>query len=198
MEAAGSGSCRWKAAGDRRLPLWAALWRAGIVLSQDFCRALHFRQEGGFMNKSCCVPAVPADKAVNAVPASGACSRLCEIQWGYCHKCHGIMCEGLSSQGVLCLQQVHGGAGGQLSFADSFRETHSVPSFLNISLNVLSWHHFPIWELGGLSACCCLVAVKGLSPTVKCHQLADGQGSHKCLQYVLLTEPAPMCQSRAG
>lgn len=136
--------------------------------------------------------AVPADKAHNAVPASGACSRPCEIQWGYCQKCHGIMCEWLSPQ------RVHGGAGGQLGCADLLRETRSVSPFLNVSLNVLSWHHFPIWELGGLPARCCLVAVKGLSPTVTCHQLADGHGSHKCLQYVLLTEATPMCQSRAG
>lgn len=136
-----------------------------------------------------------ADKAHNAVPASGACSRPCEIQWGYCQKCHGIVCEWLSPQHVLRLQQLHGGAGGQLGCADLLRETCSVSPFLNVSLNVLSWHHFLIWELG---ACCCLVAVKGLSPTVKCHQLADGPGSHKCLQYVLLTEATPMCQSRAG
>lgn len=45
------------------------------MLSQGFCRALHLRQEGGFRNKSCCVPAVPADKAAIAVPASGACSK---------------------------------------------------------------------------------------------------------------------------
>lgn len=108
------------------------------------------------------------------------------------------MCEGLSPQHVLCLQQLHGDAGRQLSCADSLRETHFVSSFLNVSLNVLSWHRFPIWELGGLPACCCFVAVKGLSLTVKCQQLADGHGSHKCLQYVLLTEPSPMCQITAS
>lgn len=112
--------------------------------------------------------AVPADEAVvNAVPASGACSRLCEIHSGYCRKCCGIMCKGLSPQHVLCLQQLHGDAGRQLSCADSLRETHFVSSFLNVSLNVLSWHHFPIWELGGLPACGCFVAAEGLSPTVK-------------------------------
>lgn len=177
--AAGSGYCSWKPAGQKA-PSWAPkssaeLWTSG--------------QEQGFMNKSRCVPAVPADKAMNAVPASGACSRLCEIQWGCCHKCHGIMCEGLSPQHVLCLQQLHGDAWGQLSCADSVRETHFGSSFLNVQ----SWRHFLMWELGSLPACCCLVAVKALSSTVKCHQLADGHGSNKCLQYVLLTEPTPMC-----
>lgn len=70
-------------------------------------------------------------------------------------KWHGIMCEWLSPQHGLCLQQLQAAAGGQLSCADSLREISSLPSFLNVSLSVLSWHHFPIWELGGLPACCC-------------------------------------------
>lgn len=120
-------------------------WREGIVLSQDLCRALHLRQERGSVNKSCCVPAVPADKAVKAALASGACSRLCEIQGGHCQKCLGIMGEGLSPQHVLCLQQLHGRAAGQLTCADCLREICSVSSFLNVSLSVLSWHRFPMW-----------------------------------------------------
>lgn len=74
------GSCSWKLLG-RRLSLWAALWREGIVLSQGFCRGLHFRQEGGFMNKSCCVLQClltrQGVRCLPQVPATG-----CEIQQG--------------------------------------------------------------------------------------------------------------------
>lgn len=55
------------------------------------------------------------------VPAAG-CGR---VQWEYCQKGSGIMCGELSPQDLLSLQQLHGGAGGQLSIADSLRETLS-------------------------------------------------------------------------
>lgn len=141
LGALGGGSwvwfLQWKLAGHKAPSLGCLVEGGHCALSPRTCAELCTSGRSEALNKSCCVPAEPADRAVNAVPASGA------TQWGHCHECHGIMGEGLSPQHVLCLQQLPGGAGGQLSCADCLRETCSASSFLNVSLNVLSWHIFP-------------------------------------------------------
>lgn len=69
---------------DRRLSLWAALCRDGILLLPDFCSASHLRQERWLCvgNKSHCVTAAHADKAFNATITSCAYSSLYENTMG--------------------------------------------------------------------------------------------------------------------
>lgn len=90
-EPAGASHCSQRPSRQKALSS-AVLFGDSILLSQGFCSALHLRQERWLCegNKSCCVTAVHADKALNATITSCAYSSLYENTMGYWCEGSGI------------------------------------------------------------------------------------------------------------